>query len=105
MFCPACGKQIEETDVFCRYCGNSAKLGASVGPVSAPVAQVQVKNVYAGKKLQVYGAIVTVIGLFVMIGSCVTSSSGSGNWAWTAFLPLIGLVLMLWGGIKHWWHN
>lgn len=102
MFCPSCGKQIEESDTFCRYCGNSTKPGAPVSPGSAPVAQVQLRNVYAGKKLQVIGAIIMIIGLFVMMGSCLNASPNDSDWAWTFLIPLTGAVILIWGGVKHW---
>jgi len=108
MFCPACGKQVDESDAFCRACGKSTGPAPPVASVqSASPTQVQVKNVYAGKKQQLVGGIIFVIGLFVMIGSCAEASpdnAGTG-WAWTWLVPLFGLLRWLSGGIKHWWHN
>lgn len=77
--CPKCGKQVDESDAFCRSCGHtlSKEKPASTGvaPVSAAAGTVGVgKAVEPAKKtkrlkvLAIVGAIMVFVALLVTMG-------------------------------------
>ena len=128
MFCPKCGKQIDDSDAFCRHCGHGI---SSAPPASGPVtvnnislpplesnptdlsnislaplesSPVTVKNVYVGKKMQILGI---VIFLFCGVGGCavlLNSRADSTTGGWCLLGAIIGLVLYIIGRFRHWYH-
>lgn len=109
MFCPKCGKAVDERDQFCRFCGNSTAPGSPVQANPAPPAtagQVTVRNPYVGKNTQIVGGLIFVVGLFWMIGSCAAGSSddSGGSLGMSALVTITGLVVYIIGRFQHWYH-
>lgn len=91
-FCSSCGKQIGDSVAFCRYCGH----GTAAATAAPATNRVTVKNVYAGKNLQIVGVI---IFLFCAVGALI-----SDHGAFMALGAAIGLGVYLAGRINHWYH-
>jgi hypothetical protein len=85
MFCPACGKEVAESDAFCRYCARSLspekrastesaqKPSASIGPAIRPEEPLR-RSGEATASL--------ILGLF-------------------SFIPLVGLLAVIFGHLAH----
>ena len=91
MYCPECGKQIEDNSKFCRYCGNqisanvSSPARAEAKPRPAPVGNqsngVAEVNPW-GKKYWTNLLIVFLIAIPIMIFiffACILSGRGSSS--------------------------
>lgn len=55
MFCPSCGKQIEDDSVFCPECGARVEVGA-VGDDAADATVVRERPFIAGQSAEPVGA-------------------------------------------------
>jgi uncharacterized membrane protein YvbJ len=98
MFCPKCGKQIDESDRFCRYCGNGA-AHAPQQPVE-PGNPVTIKNPYSGKNKQILGMLIFIVCVIAAL-----AESGNDTAMWLSLLgAAIGLVIYLAGRVSHWYH-
>jgi hypothetical protein len=98
MFCPKCGKEtVDSTDAFCRHCGYSINS-------STPLTQdnnVTVKNVYAGKNLQIAGL---AVFLLCSLAGCSVIHDSAEMGSLLLLGAVVGLVMYLMGRYDHWYH-
>jgi hypothetical protein len=78
MFCPKCGKQVDESDAFCRSCGHTlskekpastgvAPASGGAGPVGVGKPQEPTKQSKRLKALAVIGAIIILLAILATV--------------------------------------
>lgn len=98
MCCPKCGKQIDNADTFCRYCGQGTVAVTAPQQAASPAGPVTIKNPYSGKNKQILGL---VAFFFCMIASFAAEDRARAAWALGS---AVGLVIYLVGRFGHWYH-
>src|SRR5271157_604511 len=76
MFCPKCGKQVDESDAFCRSCGHTLSTG--VAPASDAAGPVGVGRAVEPTKRSGEATASLILGLF-------------------SFIPIAGLLAVIFG--------
>lgn len=106
MFCSQCGSQISPGARFCAGCGRP--LASGTPNLARPTT---IANPYRGKKLQIIGALVAVLGLLLIVASCPGAMAGgevsggaSAGLLLGGVVLLAGLVLSAVGKFHHWYH-
>lgn len=75
MYCPVCGKEIEDNAVFCSSCGNRITENEPVERKVTPAAAKKKKNGKPIKELLLaLGAVAVVVIITVLVGSAVSSA-------------------------------
>ena len=112
MFCSKCGKEIEETDAYCRFCGGSTTLapaGQVVARFSSPwgflwrrfatvteVLKTVFVNPYEGKDVMLGGAGLTIVGIILaFLFSFSPSAVG-----FFVFITLLGIGSLIYGMVR-----
>lgn len=78
-YCPRCGRQLDDTDCFCGYCGNvldaapAYQPSVSPEPIEYSPAGSRKKGLIIGLSISAVVVITTVILLFVFLGGGVKS--------------------------------
>ena len=100
MFCPHCGRSIDDQSRFCQFCGTS------LSPVShQPVRQddVTIRNPKRGKILQIVGVFVMLLGVitFCSVGTNIEQNGAVG---FGVLFVFVGGVLFYAGRFTRWYH-
>ena len=91
--CPDCSHQISDQAHACPKCGH---------PITS-AKNVYVTNVRKGKGKKLIGGILIIVALLMAAGSAGKSTS-SGTSAFGGLMLFVGIILLIYGKIEHWWH-
>jgi len=97
--CPFCAEEIQDDAVKCRFCGSDITNGPGAHAAPAASKQVDIGNPRYGKKKILIGVIMLLVGI------AFASASSNGAKTLGGFLIFVGLIVLIYGKIQHWYNN
>lgn len=79
MFCPKCGKVLEEDAKFCKFCGNPINGETETNPVQSSPSYNLPAGGYGGMRGKRSGGWAKVVGVVILIGAIGSITAGNGG--------------------------